>query len=162
MAESFTVFIDVNYDASERRAIGEAIIDYVVNRTKRGRGIDGEAFTNREGKKSYSKAYQGHRDFDIGGKSSSPINLTLTGDMLASIEILDSSLAGRVVIGIPDGENADKARYMREKGYDFLGISENEKANILAKYSKVKPEEVKRAQLSESVAKSFLKSLING
>lgn len=161
MAISFTVFVDARFDASERRAIGNSIVDYIVNRTKQGRGIDNRPFTSSNGK-SYSKAYQEHRDFEIAGKNNRPINLTLTGDMLSSLEVLDIALAGKIVIGISDDENAEKARWMREKGYDFLGLSQKEQNTILSRFSKLTPTEVKAANISESVARSFLKGLLGG
>lgn len=162
MAESFTVFVDARFTAEERRVIGRAIVDYVVNRTERGRGINNVPFRNSKGSRSYSKAYQEHRDFDIASKRRAPINLTLTGDMLVSLEVLDTSLAGRIVIGIEDGENADKAKWMREKGYNFMGISQKEQNTILARFSKVTPEEIKRSNIAESVASSFLRGLFRG
>lgn len=162
MAESFTVFINPNYNSTERLEIGATIINYIINRTKNGYGIGNVSFRNRLGQNSYTNTYQNHRDYQIAGKTSNPINLTLTGDMLDSIEILDNTLAGRIVIGINDGPNADKAKYMREKGYNFLGLSETEKNKILSKFSKVTQQEIISSQITESVAKTFLKGLING
>lgn len=162
MAETFSVFVDTRFDASERRAIGNSIVDYIVNRTKKGKGVGNIPFTNKSGSRSYTKAYQEHRDFTTGGKNNRPINLTLTGDMLDSIEVLDISLTGRIIVGIKDGENADKAKWMREKGYNFLGLSEEEKSIVLAKFAKLTPTEVVAANITENIARQFLRNLLGG
>lgn len=162
MSEKFTVFIDPAFDATERSAIGREIIDYIVNRTTKGKGIDNVPFKSSDGTTAYAKTYQKHRDFSTGGKNNRPINLTLTGDMLNSIEVLDNTLAGRIVIGISDGENADKAGWLQERGYKFLGVSEKEQANILSKFKKLTTAEVTGSKLSESVARNFLKGLLGG
>lgn len=162
MAETFTVFIDPTFDAPTRESIGNAIVTYVFNRTKQGRGINNKPFSSRTGGTSYSEAYQEHTDFGIAGKSPSPINLTLTGDMLDSLEVLDTTLAGRIIIGIEDAQNAEKARFMREKGYNFMGISRNEQDIIMARFSKLTPQQLRASRISESVARRFLKGLVGG
>jgi hypothetical protein len=144
LAETFTVFVDPQFNADERTSIGSAIVDYVVKRTRAGRGVGNRPFLNAEGKREYSKSYQDTREFAIGGKGSRPINLTLTGDMLFSIEVLDISLAGRIIIGIEDEENSQKAVWMREKGYHFLGISDDEKSLVLSKFQKLSQSEILR------------------
>lgn len=162
MAETFSVFIDPTFDVEQRRFIGRRIIDYITTRTRAGRGIDNVPFTNRQGATSYSKAYQEHRDFEVGGKSSSPINLTLTGDMLSSLEVIDVSLPGRIIVGITDDQNAEKVKWMREKGYNFLGISQKEQDTIMAEFSQVTAQEVRASNIIDSVAQEFLRNIING
>ena len=137
MAETFSLLIDARYNADERRSIGMATIEFIVKRTERGLGIGGRPFVSSDGTRSYSKAYQEHRDFVTSGKPTRPINLTLTGDMLSSIEVLDISLPGKVVIGIENEQNAEKVRWMREKGYIFLGVSNEEKNIILSVFTKL-------------------------
>lgn len=159
MAEVFTVFIDPDYNAGERQAIGNAIVNYIFNRTSSGRGINNVPFTRKDGSQNYSEAYQEHKHFGIAGKNAGPINLQLTGDMLSSIEVLDISLAGRIIIGIKDDQNAEKARWMREKGYNFLGISNSEQQQILRDFSKLTPQQIRRDQVAENLADEFLKEL---
>jgi hypothetical protein len=146
MSESFTVFIDPTFDANERMAIGNTIVSYIVTRTQEGRGVDNVPFISSDGTAAYSKAYQAHQDFQ--GKLPAPINLTLTGSMLSSIKVLDISLAGKIEIGIEDSANAEKAIWMREKGYHFLGLGENEKGSILAGFSRPSQAEINRRAIN--------------
>jgi hypothetical protein len=93
--------------------------------------------------KPYSKSYKESLDFKIGGKSSKP-NLTLSGDMLDSIELI-SQRSGNLLIGFENGteENAKaegniKGTYGQKKptgkARDFLGITQKDLNAILDKY----------------------------
>jgi len=161
MILSFTVFVDPAFDADERETIGNSIVNYVIARTKKGRGVDNKRFKNKNGSSKYTEAYQNHIDFKLGGKIPNPINLTLTGDMLSSIEVLDISLAGRIIIGIDDAQNAEKAQWMREKGYDFLGLSDSEKNVLLRQFNRLTPEEIKAGRISQSIARQFLEDIFD-
>jgi hypothetical protein len=124
----FTAFINPAYDVADRRDIALAIISFIKDRTAEGKGVGGKSFG------SYAKNYVRHVDFEIAGKSPGKVDLNLTGEMLGSIQILDITIAGRVVIGILEGAEADKAQWMAEKGYDFLGVSEDELELILSDF----------------------------
>jgi hypothetical protein len=128
MGNSFVVFIDPNYDTSTRRQIGEAIVSYVVDRTQSGKGIDGESF----GK--YADTYKSTDEFKIAKSGESKVNLTLTGEMLSTLRVLDIGTPGRIEIGYNDGEESDKSVWMKEKGYDFMGVSDRELESILADF----------------------------
>jgi hypothetical protein len=129
MGNSFTMFIDTGYSYDERKAIGLAAIRYIKERSQSGKGIGDKPF----GK--YSKNYIRTRDFKIAKEGETKVNLTLTGDMLDSMEVLDASVAGRVVIGFQDGPESDKSIYMEDKGYAFLGLEADEIETILADFS---------------------------
>jgi hypothetical protein len=144
MAETFTVFIDPRFDAAQRTSMGNAIVNYIVTRTRQGLGVNNQPFISATGGTAYSKAYQAHQDFAGSGKSPSPINLTLSGGMLAAVRVLDVSLAGKIVIGIEDAHNASKAVWMREKGYHFLGLSDIEQSSVLSGFSKLSQAEINR------------------
>ena len=135
MAETATVFVDPNLSAAERRQLGQSIISYVVTRTKRGLGKGREPFIGPEGRK-YTQSYITSKEFKAAGKSPRPINLTLTGEMLDSIEVLDISLPGRIVYGFKADKNGDKAKYMREKNYNFLELTSNELATLENRFKK--------------------------
>ena len=124
----FTAFINPAYDIDDRREIAKAIISFIKERTSEGKGIGGKPFG------SYSKNYVKQRDFEIAGKEAGTVNLTLTGDMLDSIQMLDITIAGRIVVGILEGSEADKAGWMAEKGYNFLGVSDDELELILSDF----------------------------
>jgi hypothetical protein len=128
MASTFTFFIDPAYDFEERRLIARASVDYIVERTRDGRGIGGDKL----GK--YSKNYIRTTDFGIAKSGETDVNLTLTGDMLDSLQVLDVTIAGRIVIGYTEGNESDKAKWMQEKGYDFLGLEQDEIESILSNF----------------------------
>lgn len=135
MAESFTIFVDPAFDYSTRQEIGHNVIRYIQERTKEGRGIGNRPFSGPDGNNKYSDHYTSSLEFKLAGKTGErTVNLTLTGDMLDSIEILDSSVPGRIEIGFEEGFEDDKARWMREKGYDFLGITDSELAPIVSEF----------------------------
>ncbi len=127
----YTAVVNPRYTEAERRQIGFAIIEFIQERTAKGRGIGGSAFRNSSGGTGYKKSYTETREFKIAGKSKGRINLDLSGDMLDSIEIVDTSITGRVVIGFNNEDENDKSVFMREKGYDFLGLTNNELRSIL-------------------------------
>jgi hypothetical protein len=128
MANTFTFFIDPAYDFDERKAIGNAAVEFIVSRSRSGKGIGGVSF----GK--YSKNYQRTRDFEIAKSGESKVNLTLTGDMLDTLSVLDATVAGRIVIGYTDGPESDRSVWMEEKGYSFLGLEEDEINTILSNF----------------------------
>lgn len=88
---------------SFREGVGQAIIDEIRERTQRKR-IDrnGKAF------RKYSKAYSESLEFKAAGKAKGEPNLTLTGDMLGLMDIVDQ---GRdfITIGFPDRDDQLKA-----------------------------------------------------
>lgn len=67
-----------------RRQIAQEIIDYMVERTKSGKDNTGERF------KKYSESYKESKEFKAAGKSDE-VNLTLSGDMLGNIDLIDES-----------------------------------------------------------------------
>lgn len=142
MAKWQKVKIDIPkaYEPKERRVIGEEIIDYIIERTLKGKDKDNNKF------KSYSKSYIKSLDFKLGGKRRSPVNLKLSGDMLASIKVL-SHKKGEVTVGFDksDTENNGKAegnilgtygqKTSTGKKRDFLGISDTDlRKQVLKNY----------------------------
>ena len=87
---------------AEKQSIGQALIDRIIDRTESGKGLNGKNL-----KSPYSDAYADSLDFKAFGKSKNKVNMTLTGDMLASIDIL-SSTRDTITIGI-EGDEAPKA-----------------------------------------------------
>ncbi len=138
-------FIDVKlpqgYSSDIREAIAAEIISFIRKRTIKNKDKDGEKFP------AYSKSYTNSVNFKAAGKSKGDINLTLSGDMLASMELLENKKS-KVSIGFEEGslENAKadgniRGTYgqkspIKGKARDFLGISDEELAKIIAKYPK--------------------------
>jgi hypothetical protein len=120
---------------SFKRAFGFNIIDKIVERTQN-KNID----KNNKNFKAYSKSYIKSDVFDIYGKSRSDINMTLTGDMLSSMDV-ESVSATAINIYFPDKENNDKAHghingIKTKTGKvvrDFFGLPEDEELKVFAK-----------------------------
>ena len=137
-SQNFTVKLSKKYDENMRKAIGIEIIDHILKRTKKD-SLDkkNKAFA------PYSKGYKDSFDFKLAGKSNK-VNLTLSGEMLNAIEVLDASIDGEITIGIPENDtfNNDKAlghisgQYGKNKGVkrDFMGIHKSNLNEIKKKY----------------------------
>jgi|LakMenE01Jun11ns_1017448.scaffolds.fasta_scaffold9959057_17 hypothetical protein len=132
---------DISSDPVLVRKIAQGIIDYMVDRAKDGKGIG-----RKDLKSPYSKAYAESLAFKAAGKSRNNVNMTLSGDMLRSIDILEEDGAS-VVIGIDDPTDAPKA-YGHQTGFEghptipqgkyrrqFFGVTTDEvKKEIIPKF----------------------------
>lgn len=133
----FEVSIDERYTAEEREAIAAEIMSRVRQRTLSGKDVNGRNFPGYEPK--YVKSV----DFKAAGKSKNQVNLRLSGEMLAYMEVLKNQ-KGKVVIGYSDEDQAGKAegnnigsyggKKNPKKARNFLGINPKELSSILAKY----------------------------
>lgn len=135
------VKIPSGYTEDVKEAIAAEIISVMRKRTIKGIDKDGEKFP------AYSKEYVKSVDFKAAGKSKGDINLTLSGDMLASIELIETK-RNKLRIGFEKGstQNAKADGNIRgtygkktenpEKARPFLGINDEELAKILKKYPK--------------------------
>lgn len=144
------------FKPQERELIAQEVIDYIVNRTKEGRDKRENPFP------SYSKEYVKSKDFKIAGKSKSNVNLTLSSEMLDSLQLLSHS-RGEIVIGY-DKSDSDlngkvegniKGTYGSPtprpgKKRDFLGIAADKKRAIEDQYDSSK---VDRATILERIAR---------
>lgn len=136
--QKVTIDIPKGYDSEERRSIGVDIIDRIIDRTKSGKDKNGEDFTG------YTPEYKKSFDFKLAGKGST-VNLTLSGEMLNSLEVLETS-DGSITIGYRPNDkfNNDKAegnilgsyggKPNPGKARDFLGATSIEVDTILKKY----------------------------
>lgn len=147
------------YSSTEREAIALEVIDRIIKRSKSGVDRNGDKFPKLT--KQYSKYKR-----EIAGSGAS--DLTLTGDMLDSIEILSNN-SKSVLIGYKNGstENGKADGNIRgtygsntpnpQKARDFLGVSESELNKILNKYPKgeeiSKERAVKKLLTEESAAR---------
>lgn len=116
--------------------IAEDIIDFIIERTKSGKGKDGERFPG------YSAEYKKSLEFKIAGKTNK-VDLTLSGEMLDSIEIIEAKngkikfgysssnpMAGRAE-GNMIGSYGGKPNPGKERR--FLEISQKELSRIVQK-----------------------------
>jgi len=134
----FEVELDERYSTEERDAIAAEIISHIRQRTLSGKDVNGRSFPK------YSTSYTKSVDFKAAGKSKNQVNLRLSGDMLAYMEIVKNQ-RGKLVIGYGDGNpEAGKAEGNNIGSYGgdpkpskarrFLGIDPKTLSAILAKY----------------------------
>lgn len=124
---------EVSEVESVSEAFAQALIDKIVARTTLGRDVSGKIFPK------YSKSYSESLAFKVFGKSRGDVNMTLTGDMLASIE--PEIEQGKLKIQVTGSDNILKA-FAHMTGYrghpflagkpkrEFFGISEKELAEV--------------------------------
>lgn len=124
-----------NLGPSEREAIAQEIIDFMIERSQSGLDKDGNPFPK------YTKQYAKEKGVSIGD-----VDLTLSSEMLNNIELL-SSYPGKIIVGFERGSNENakadgniRGTYGRDsedpsKARDFLGISDSDLETILSKYT---------------------------
>ena len=139
--QKFTFKLSKKYGEAERFAIGQEVIDFIIKRSKAGKDKKNKDFVG------YSDGYVKSFDFKKSGKSKNKVNLTLSGEMLNALEVLDYGTDGEVTIGIPKADtfNNDKAegnitgsygqkRPNSKKARDFMGIHRDDLNAIKADY----------------------------
>lgn len=165
--QKIAVTIPKYYGPLERQAIAQDVIDFIVERTRKGKAPDGSNFPG-----TYSKGYRGSLDYKIAGKPKSgrPIDLTLSGEMLDSLALLNHG-KGALTIGYERGDPINgKVEGNRLGTYgsdtpkpklarDFLGINKDDLKKILEKYPKEDAKEVAEKNLN---AAKKAKKLVEG
>ena len=134
-------------DPVVQQEASQALLDFMLERIEqKNQGIGGKKL-----KSPYAKSYEESQSFAAFGKSSSDINMKLSGDMIGSMDVLETG--DTVKIGIQDSLQAAKAyghitgfeghpnedkmkKYQRE----FFGLSKKEQEAALKEIS----DEVKR------------------
>lgn len=94
-------------DAGLRRLIAESFVEKIVNRAQKGEGVNISSGYKEKLKSPYSKAYANSLEFKAYGKKEDQVNMTLTGSMLSSIDLIQDN-SKTIKIGI-DNEEAPKA-----------------------------------------------------
>lgn len=114
-----------------RQEYGRRLIDKIKERTQSGVNKNGRSF------KQYSQSYKESLVYEIYGKTSQ-VNLTLTGEMLASMQVA-STPSRKVVINFASSEQEAKAHgHIFGGGYkrnlpvrDFFGLPKKDQYKIL-------------------------------
>ena len=143
--QKVTIDIPEHLSPDEREELGKSIVEFIRQRSESGIGVK----ETRGGFKNYkfppySKIYMESLDFKVAGKSKSPVNLTLSGDMLIAMDLL-SHKPGKITIGFERGsEENDRAEgnilgsYGGDpnprKARNFLGIANEDLEDLLAPY----------------------------
>jgi len=121
-------------DQSLREEIGQAIIDKIVERTQSGKRLGGGSL------KGYSKAYKESLAFKVTGKNESgPANLTLTGDMLGTLDIKDDTETKLKIGWQSDTENAKAFNHHTGDTLPkrpFFGLQQNELQEIESEFAR--------------------------
>lgn len=111
-----------------RMAIAQKVIDYIVKRTQEGKDISGKNLAK------YHPDYVASAEFELAGKSKNEVNMTLTGNMLAQLDVLSDS-PNTIRIGWEDNEEILKA-YNHNTGdtvtkREFFGITNKEAKEVI-------------------------------
>lgn len=137
--QKFTVKVSKKFDEATRVAIGLEIIDHILNRTSKGLDKNNKAFAG------YSKEYAKSFDFKLAGKSKNKVDLSLSGEMMNAVTLLDTS-EGEITIGIPEDDDFNNAKAegnikgtyggspKRGKKRDFMGISRSDLSDIKSEF----------------------------
>lgn len=150
---------DASGIASVSEAFAQALIDRMVERTQEGRDVNGKLFPK------YSNSYAQSLAFKVFGKSKGNVNMTLTGDMLASIEPdIDQ---GKIKLSVTGSDNILKA-FAHMTGYkghpvlegkpkrEFFGVSDADLEKIKRKFI---PDLSKEARKNDDeIVKKLLKA----
>lgn len=118
-------------NSSFRREFGRRVIDRIRERTQDGMDKNGRNF------KAYSKSYKNSLTFEIYGKTNK-VDLTLTGEMLASLDV-GSVPPRKVVIDFASGVQEAKAHgHIFGGGYkgtlpvrDFFGLPRKDQFELM-------------------------------
>ena len=125
-AQVLELDVDESYSKEERLAIGEEIVDEIVDRTLKQKDANGERFTALDSGKS-----KGYKKFKRRAIGSAKADLRFTGEMLGALKVIKSkSTKGKVVVGY----KANTTQNSKAKGHitgdvgqkrDFLGDKES-------------------------------------
>lgn len=127
-------------DRSTKEAIGQEIIDRIAKRTA-------ELRVDKKGNSlgTYSKSYRDSLDFKVSKGAQRSVNLTLDGDMLGNMDIIEQTKE-TITIGFPDStQNAKAFGHIsgfaghpvldgKVKKRDFFGLPEKELQSIASKF----------------------------
>jgi len=131
---------DISSDEILVTKIGQAIIDYIDTRVEDGMGLGREKL-----KSPYTKDYSESLDFKAAGKSRGKVNMSLSDDMMSSIDIVETKGA-KITYGITDSEQAVKA-YGHQTG--FSGHPTIPEGKYKRPFFGVTKEEIKKYILDE-------------
>lgn len=117
-----------------RQAVGQDIIDTIRKRTK----SEMESWTGSNFSR-YSDSYTESIDFKAYGKSQSKPNLTQTGGMLGSLDVVKEQ-ESKIFIGFDDKTESEKAHGHITGNVgakrDFFGLTSEEAARIVKRHQK--------------------------
>ncbi len=134
--QTFLVNVPKRLPKEVKEALATEVLEYVRARTKDGKDKNERNFPK------YTKPYKNFKEKYTGDAGT--VNLTLTGDMLAALDVVtvsrdkieigykDTGLEGQVEGNILGTYGSDRPN--KKKARDFLGISPKKLQEILKKY----------------------------
>jgi hypothetical protein len=165
--QKVAITIPKRFGPTERQAIAQDVIDFIITRTRDGKDKDGKSFPG-----AYSKQYRQSLDYKIAGKpkSGKPINLTLSGEMLDELGLLNEK-PGALTIGYDRGnkingkvEGNRLGTYgtdtpKKSRARDFLGIHATDLKKILDKYKEDGEDKAKKELAAKSKSEKIVKGI---
>lgn len=118
---------------SVKREFGKRIADKILERTNDGIDKNGRSF------KAYAESYKKSLTFKIHGKDPGTVNLKLSGEMQAALDVTKTT-SSAVILGFTDSELDKRASYHVREGVrtkrgkvfrDFFGLPDKEQMDIL-------------------------------
>ena len=146
----FSHYLPNSTTEADRQTLGNEIVRFIKGRTRNGLDKNNRPF------EAYSDTYISSFDFKIAGKSR--VNLTLTGEMLNTLEVISTG-TGFIKIGFRDTDSNDKASFNRQHGREFLGITQGDLDLLVVNFTSRTEGERSRADIAEGIASSFLRGL---
>lgn len=125
LSQSKIITIPSSFSGTQRKLIGEDIVDFIKSRTQSGLDINNSFFTG------YSKNYE----------KSGLVDLTVSEQMLNNLSMLSHG-PGFIKIGFNSGDANDKASWIQNPrgqktgspARKFMGIAQADLNRILARY----------------------------
>lgn len=142
-------------------AMAEALLEKVIEKTESGKSRTGSRF------RKYSKAYAETDEFKAAGKSRGDVNLSLSGDMLGLVGVVNES-ANTVTLGWEDSDEAAKAHGHITGGgaggklpvRDFFGLNNTDIDEVKREFrSEINEIKNRRGSQREQAILSFIRRL---
>ena len=146
--------LDFSGESDIKGRIGQAIIDKIVSRSEGGKDIRGNTF------EAYADSYKKSEEFEAFGKSNK-VNMTLSGNMLSTLDILSSG-GSKIKIGWNDSTNNAKSfNHMTGdtvKQRQFFGVQKKAVKEVLIEFRQ-EIDRMKRDQTQNGNVSNFLNRL---
>lgn len=159
----FKINLSKKYKEDEKEAIAEDILDYIRERSAKGKGPGNSKWPG-----NYSNLYVKSLDFKIAGKSKGIINQSLSGDMLTELEVVDIQ-HDSITIGYNEGNPAKykaegniigsygKSSGRKKYARDFIKLTSNEIKKILKNYP-IGTEQTRKMTKTSKESKKFVET----
>jgi len=98
-----TLKIPKDFDASQRADVAERVMEFIIDRSKKGYNVSGNDWSGKAGQ--YTEQYAKKKGVSPGG----PVDLSLSHDMLDGMQYFPSlSQTGQIVLGYKKGTHIER------------------------------------------------------